>query len=69
MYVCAICFPTGGTSTAVRCAAVSSVLPSHVTSTAVMAIDRTGRAAPSARAKVTHAMILPQYPMSYFTHL
>lgn len=38
---------------AVRCAAVSSVLPSPVTSTAAMAIGRTGRAAPSACVKVT----------------
>lgn len=38
---------------AVRCVAVSSVLPSPVTSTAATAIDRTGRAAPSACVKVT----------------
>lgn len=46
---------------AVRCAAVSNVLPSHVTSTAVTAIDRTGRAAPSACVKVTHTMRLLLY--------
>lgn len=37
---------------AVRCVAVSSVLLSPATSTAVMAIDRTRRAAPSACVKV-----------------
>lgn len=47
------CYPAGGTSTAVRCVVVSSVPPSPVTSTAATAIDRTGRAAPSACVKVT----------------
>lgn len=50
---------------AVRCAAVSSVLPSPVTSTAAMAIGRTGRAAPSACVKVTElSCIHPRYKIS-----
>lgn len=48
-----VCSPAAGTSMAARCVAASSVLPSPVTSTASMATDRTGRAAPSACVKVT----------------
>lgn len=48
-----IVVPSGGTSTAVRCVAASSVPPSPATSTAATAIGRTGRAAPSACVKVT----------------
>lgn len=60
-----VCWPAGGTSMAVRCAAVSSVLPSPVTSTAAMAIGRTGRAAPSACVKVTElSCIHPRYKIS-----
>lgn len=47
---------------AARCVAASSVLPSPVTSTASMATDRTGRAAPSACVKkvVTSRAPLPR---------
>lgn len=48
-----MCRPAGGTSTAARCAAASSVPPSPATNTAATATDTTGRAAPSACVKVS----------------
>lgn len=49
-------FAAGGTSTAAKCAAVSSALPSPVTSTASTATSRTRRVAPSACAKVRYSV-------------
>lgn len=49
-------FAAGGTSTAAKCAAVSSALPSPATSTASTATSRTRRVAPSACAKVRYSV-------------